>query len=484
MEHIKPNKRYLLAQDEDLNLNISLKQNLSDVNEFNNTRVISLADLFTKERNDSKNYRIYGNINYVSFLRNKKTMPTEIVDMFNDDYLTTGFNFEDYFDIKLFRLTDIQISKTATTNPNTSISATSYFYTELLTAITDDNSFKLSYFGFSRNIYNEKLYNFKFDNINVDPNKLVRLGNDFIYDNNVYLGFIPKNMTTYEAYEKVLSTDYYLNELHPNTIFGFSITGMTLNIANTIINGTNYNAAEFRKYFYDKLISCLSYYNIKITSDNINKNLRFIRNYLNMGNGDYNQKVLLDTTKPTLSGNTIEFDKTNYLFNESVKKEYILQLTLEDTYVQNTPSDLSFQDYQNLYYSSFTYTVVNNTIKVDFSFVYNPFHKIELKKYLNTNDVTFDNTLSFVTPPENAIYDNNRYVWRDLMVYGDPNNYDLPFINNKHYYFNDINLYLKPNLSDKNTVSLLNDFATNFEVRNFKLNRANIKIAPKRKTIC
>jgi hypothetical protein len=70
------------------------------------------------------------------------------------------------------------------------------------------------------------------------------------------------------------------------------------------------------------------------------------------------------------------------------------------------------------------------------------------------------------------------------MVYGDPNNYDLPFINNKHYYFNDINLYLKPNLSDKNTVSLLNDFATNFEVRNFKLNRANIKIAPKRKTIC
>ena len=481
MEHIKPNKRYLLAQDEDLNLNISLKQNLSDVNEFNNTRVISLADLFTRERNESKNYRIYGNINYVSFLRNKKTMPTEIVDMFNDDYSTTGFNLEDYFDIKLFRLTDIQISKTATTNPNTSISATSYFYTESLTAITDENSFKLSYFGFSRNVYNEKLYNFKFDNINVDPNKLVRLGNDYIYDNNIYLGFLPKNMT---AYEKVLSTDYYLNQLHPDTIFGFSITGITPSIVDTIKNGTNYSAAEFRKYFYDKLVSCLSFYNLNVEPNNINKNLRFIRNYLNMGNGDYNQKVLLDITASTLSGNTIEFDKTNYLFNESIKKEYILYLTLEDTYTQAVPSDLSFQDYKNLYYSSFTHTVVNNTIKVDFSFVYNPFHKIELKKYLNTNDVTFDNTLSFVTPPDNAIYDSNRYVWRDLMVYGDPNNYDFPFLNNKHYFFNDINFYLKPNLSDENTVSLLSDFATNFEIRNFKLNRANIKIAPKRKTIC
>jgi hypothetical protein len=317
MEHIKPNQRYLLAQDEDLNLNISLKQNLSDVNEFNNTRVISLADLFTRERNESKNYRIYGNINYMSFLRNKKTMPTEIVDMFNDDYLTTGFNLEDYFDIKLFRLTDIQISKTATTNPNTSISATSYFYTESLTAITDENSFKLSYFGFSRNVYNEKLYNFKFDNINVNPNKLVRLDNDFIYDNNVYLGFLPKNMT---AYEKVLSTDYYLNEIHPDTIFGFNIDDINSSIIDTIKFGTNYSSAEFTTYFYNKLISLLNIFNIKATSDNINKNIRFIRNYLNMGNGDYNQKVLLDITTPTLSGNTIEFDKTNYLFKESLKK--------------------------------------------------------------------------------------------------------------------------------------------------------------------
>jgi hypothetical protein len=116
IEQIKPEKRYLLAQEEDLNLNLTLKQNFNDLNEFNNTRLISLSELFTKERNESTKYRIYGNINYFSFLRNKKTNPSNITDMFNDDYLNTGFNLEDFFDIKLFRLGINQFYQNQTTN--------------------------------------------------------------------------------------------------------------------------------------------------------------------------------------------------------------------------------------------------------------------------------------------------------------------------------------------------------------------------------
>ena len=51
MEQLKPDKRYLLATQEDINLNISLKTNFNDLNEFNNSKLISLTDLFNEERN-------------------------------------------------------------------------------------------------------------------------------------------------------------------------------------------------------------------------------------------------------------------------------------------------------------------------------------------------------------------------------------------------------------------------------------------------
>jgi hypothetical protein len=43
IEQIRPKDKYIIAQDENLNLNLSLKTNFNDLNEFNNTRVISLS---------------------------------------------------------------------------------------------------------------------------------------------------------------------------------------------------------------------------------------------------------------------------------------------------------------------------------------------------------------------------------------------------------------------------------------------------------
>ena len=36
----------------------------------------------------------------------------------------------------------------------------------------------------------------------------------------------------------------------------------------------------------------------------------------------------------------------------------------------------------------------------------------------------------------------NKYKWRELLSYNDPNGKDLPFVNNAHYYYNDINFFL------------------------------------------
>jgi hypothetical protein len=217
MEQIKPDSRYILAQPQDLNLNLSLKSNFNDLNEFNNTKVISLVDLFNKERNESTKYRIYGNINYFSFLRNKTTSPNTVVDLFDDGYTTNGFNLEEFFNIRLFRLTTLQSYYNQT---NT--------YIEELTAITKTSDYKLNFFSYSRNIYNEKNYNFKFDSVNIDPYEIKKIDNDLIYDNNLYLGFIPKRSNNYKIYEKIIDSDI-IKELHSATTYGYVETAFTAN---------------------------------------------------------------------------------------------------------------------------------------------------------------------------------------------------------------------------------------------------------------
>jgi hypothetical protein len=483
MEQIRPKDRYILAQEEDLNLNISLKNNFNDLNEFNNTRVLSLSELFTKERNESTKYRIYGNINFISFLRNKKVNPSDITDMFNDDYLINGFNFEDFFDLKILRLTSIQSYQN---NTNTFI--------EQLTAVTDTNDYNLNFFGYGRNIYNEKIYNFKFDYKNFNPSDLVKIGNDFIYDNNIYLGFIPRQSTYYSLYEKVIESDY-INELDTGTTYGYSQTAFTSN-TNQIVTLVNYNSnfsdSEFKNYFVDKLQNFLKIYNLNVSINNLTKNIRFIRNYIDIGNSDYKTKVPLNITNINIfTGNSISFDKENYNFSEIIKKEYLIKLQLIDIY--QGPSNEYNVWKNNKNYTSYTYTETNTSpngafqfeLKIDFWFKFNPFYKIELKKYDSVLDEIYTGITTNLIPPQTAIIDNDRIIWKDLLLYGDPDNYDNPFVNNTHYFFNDINFYLKPDLSDRNTFILINEFLLNYDNNNYKFNRKNINLVPEiPKDIC
>jgi hypothetical protein len=463
MEQLKPDKRYLLATEEDLSINLSLKTNFNDLNEFNNSKSISLTDVFNDERNNSTKYRIYGNINCVSFFTNKKRTITGITDFFNDDYAQTGFNFEDYFDLKIYKQIQNQITSFATSDT----------YIEKLSAITDNSNYSLSFFGFSRNIFNEKIYNFRFDTLDLNPNEFYKLDNNLIYNNYIYLGFIPKVFT---VFEKTYTNKDYINKIDSTTVFGYSAIPFTQSQINKIIQNSNFNTtALFNEFLLTKTQNLFKTFDIKITDNNIDVNKRFIRNYLDIGNGDYTQKTQLDLTQSTLNGNLIYFDKQNYLFNEILKKEYVIKLQLVDSNATTT-------DYVNRNYSSYTYVKNGNVITIDFYFKFNPFHKIELKKYETTNEELFN---SLITPPDNAIPTSNGFIWRDLMIYGNIENYDLPFINDTHYYFNDIRFYLKPDLSDKNTATLIKEFTINFQDQDFKFNKNNLKIVIPRPTeIC
>jgi hypothetical protein len=208
--------------------------------------------------------------------------------------------------------------------------------------------------------------------------------------------------------------------------------------------------------------------NIDVSTDNINLNSRFIKNYIGIGNGDYKTKASLDLTQNTLKGNFISFDKENYLFNELQSKDYILALKYIDTYAGNPQN---FQNYINSNYSAFTYTSSNTdyTIKINFLFKFNPFHKIELKKYEPSIEEIYSGITTDIIPPRTALVISGKTIWKNLLQYGDPDNYDNPFLNNTHYFYNDINFYLKPDFSDKNTTILVNEFILNFTNNNFKV---------------
>lgn len=490
MEQIKPDKRYILAQPQDLSLNLSLKSSFNDLNEFNITKVVSLVDLFNKERNESTKYRIYGNINYFSFLRNKIKSPNTIVDLFNDNLTTTGFNLEDFFDIKLFR----PISPQSYSNNQTNN------YVEQLSSITNNNDYRLNFFAYSRNIYGEKNYNFKFDSVNVNPYELIKINKDIIYSNNLYLGFMPKPNSNYKFYEKIIDSNDFISELNSGTTYGYVESAFTANttlIINLLIVGSEFDSASFEKYFKDKLKNFLKIYNLEVTVLNINKNLRFIKNYFDIGNGDYKTKIPLNFNQTVFSGGLINFNKETYSLNEKIKKEYIFVLSLVDTYVG---LDSVYNDWINQNnYSGFTYrqelissiplppsfNLVNYKIYIDFSFKFNPFYKIELKKYDSIATEIFSGLSSTSIPPVTSVVVKNKIIWKDLLPYGDPDNYDNPFLNNTHYFFNDINFYLKPDFSSKNTTVLLNEFTINFTNNDFKFNRDNINLTPKpKKEIC
>jgi hypothetical protein len=505
MEQIKPNKLHLLAKDANLNINLALKSNYKEIDEFTNSKIISLSELSVDERNESTNYRIYGNINYVSFLRNKKigytisnelgsvsypdTIQGGLENFFIESLGNTFFNLEEFFDLRIFRLKEVQ-------------NVTGDVYTEKLEAISKPSDYVLNHFSYQKNIYNERNYHFKFNTLNLDPYKLISLSsqtdNDVVYDNKVYLGFIPKVPFNLNIYEKLFYTTGYTSELDLNSDFNYSAVSFTDAQIDLINQGSYFfTRDEFKKLFLTKLDNFFKIYNLEINDYNINLNLRFIRNYLDIGNGDYNKKTPnvhikglntanLDFTN--VEGNFIKFDKENYTFNEIIEKEHTIKITLFDK--PNISNENAFNSYLNQNYSAFSYNSFfdsvnnnNNYIKINFWFKYKPFHKIELKKYsqfLNEVDITRTDAII----PENAIIFDDNYVWRDILTYGDPDNYDRPFINNNHYVYNDIIFNLKPDLSDKNTAILINEFLSNTRDKGFIFDKNNISARQETKQTC
>jgi hypothetical protein len=462
MEILGPDKKFLNAPKNDILLNINLENKINDLYELNNTRVLSLDDLFQKERKASNTYRIYGVLNFVSFLNDKKQDANNIFDLFIDD-IKSGHSFHNEFNIFI-----------GEQSGNSYNNIYGNIYQQTISAITTKNDYKLNFLSYSKNIYNEKKYFFQFNNIIVDREKLYSLKNNSIVNNKVYLLFLPTSQTSY-TYSHYNTFSGLQNTLDINTKYGYIESGLTDTIINKIIENSNFTIDLFKKYFITKLKFLLKTINIECELNNILINIDFIREYLNIGNSVFSNELINDFTSG-ITGNYFSFDEENYLFSNINNIEFIYVKTLNDTY-----NGVNLQSYIDINYKNYEYRLNGNTISIDFKFKYNPIYEIDLSLYESFIEIEANPDIV----PDYSIYNGKTYLWRNLMDINNPDNIDYPFINNVHYIYNDITLFLKPDLSDKNTAILFNEFNIEFQNGNFIFNNKNINpTAKKPKKLC
>ena len=58
---VAPSKRYKKAESEDLSLRIGVERSEKLMREGDKNIILDIAELYRKERNESSNYKIYGN---------------------------------------------------------------------------------------------------------------------------------------------------------------------------------------------------------------------------------------------------------------------------------------------------------------------------------------------------------------------------------------------------------------------------------------
>lgn len=161
-------------------------------------------------------------------------------------------------------------------------------------------------------------------------------------------------------------------------------------------------------------------------------------------------------------GNAYYKDVLYYNGTETSDYNTFANLQVGDTIISDKvkwhPNEYKYEILEDVEYKIKTYYRINS----NYNYVlwkYKPFIKIKIEELEDTIQDNYDiNT----TIPNNAIKINNNYIWRNKMNRGYIDNLtskgvDYPFINGKHYVFNNLFLSIIPDLSDINTFKVFED---------------------------
>lgn len=346
-----PKHRYALSGDQDLLLNIELKQKGSIIEDNNIANFLDVAERFDKERQISKKYRILGNFNYNSPFRhldNSTDLDSissikSLFDLSSINYSDLGFRFEEYFDLVVIYPTRFEL----VSEIDDSITLYRVIYKEFDTK----QNYNFVKCGFQNNVFNQPIFN-------IIPNNLVNLSSYTITINNLYnyknndvnipitdlkLYIKPKhNVFNLDITLKEFDNNYNENNINIDQAVTYGFDDSTIDyshyeltdIVNTMIlanikrnNNTIslYNDAEFLYLFRSKILFFFKLNNIELTDRNMLLTRNIVYRYIGFGYGINGVKIgNLDLSNSEIKGELIKFDKSDFSYVVEEEQEYTL----------------------------------------------------------------------------------------------------------------------------------------------------------------
>jgi hypothetical protein len=452
--------------DKDFSLESHLKNTTALLNNVDMNTIIDLNSFFNKTRNSSLNYKIYGTINnYGNFLYNKKIEPSSLSDFLKDVNFTyeednqINLNYDIYNQFNYYLVYPYKYKF---------IDSDNNYYQLQYKKLTQLNDIDIVNCGFAKDIYSTNVYNFTF-------NKDINLENKFTLLERYNVDIPITNLQIYvepinndNIYERVYKNFNTYNKDFSGLTIGFNpTTSITLTLLN-IIKPSSYTYTEFINFYQDKLIAFFNFYNLSLNENNFQILKEFLIEYLNTSDNRYYDKVLFTKENEIINGDLYFFNEDEYTFSLVQEQYYSIKNKIKDDLININK------------YSAYTKNIINNKVETQFEFKYRPFYNIDIKKFSNYTESIYISGISNNIIPEYAIQNNTYYLWRDILDVGyieqDENNtngVDYPFINQKHYLYNNINIKVLPDLSDRNTITLFNDLISNNKVTK-EINELNI----------
>lgn len=341
--------KYKLADDNDLFINIDLKIKNKELFENNIVSILDIREQFDKERNSINNYRIYGNINYLSLINNKESVWDSITDLFapeNTDQNSINFNLYNTFDIYIIYPYEFEKIK--------DIDSNKALYIKKYKKISQINELSLIKCGFSKNVFSEDVFNFLFNKNYNFKDLTTKIGDTIIPIMDIGIFFELKskvnNNFSYTNFRKNYSLNNY--EVSTATTYGYNISNYDkINFNNTIITNlkpNDYGNSEFINDFFDKITLIFEFLNIELTSNNIIINSDFLKNYLLLDRGLFEN---ITDIGDTIDGELMIFDIETYQFipvEEQVHKfSNNFTISSNDTIQFIKESTYYVEDFQN-----------------------------------------------------------------------------------------------------------------------------------------
>jgi hypothetical protein len=354
---VSPQKKIITNRNLDLNLTIELDNKFIENNNNTELQNINLSDFFSYEREKSKNYKLYGKIEFLSILNNLKLNYFYKEDFFERFTKDQAKNLTNSFDIYLLIKSDAY-----------QIINNNYVYNYKVIAKPKD--IDLIKCSFSKNIFYENFYTFNIKNdINIE-NKLDYFNKPIT---EFYLYFKYKNpnpVKNEKLYGKLYNTDsdednnalieltdlvYDYGDEISGSLFSYPIDSFDETIINTqeYIIDLEYNNEEIIKFKYNPFIEI----KIREYSDNINFTNIKLKNIINIPS--YAKKI---------------DDFNNYIWKDILEYGYIDPIS-------NSGFDFPFINNQHYVYNNYSIDVkpdLNHTPTNNF------FKEIIINSY-NTN---------------------------------------------------------------------------------------------------